>query len=134
MTAYARILDTLRAAGARVVERNGTARAQCPVHESRGLTLAIRDRDGKASVHCFAGCADTDVLAEIGLAVRDLFDAPGSPSSTVERVEPPLTLWDELMLELSDRKGLGWWRGDYPSFEHVLDRMEYEHRKRGEIA
>ena len=31
-------------------------RARCPVHHSRGSTLALRDGDRGLVVHCHAGC------------------------------------------------------------------------------
>jgi len=75
-SAYERLVDALRDEGLRVLEGSTNARAQCPAHGSRGLTLALRAGDGRALLHCFAGCADTDVLAVLKLGVRDLFDNP----------------------------------------------------------
>jgi hypothetical protein len=40
-------------------------RCRCPVHGSRGATLALRDGRG-VIVHCWAGCDARDVLAELG--------------------------------------------------------------------
>jgi putative DNA primase/helicase len=40
-------------------------RCRCPVHGSRGATLALRDGAGGLVVHCHAGCATGDVLAEL---------------------------------------------------------------------
>lgn len=36
--------------------------AQCPGHNDRKPSLSIRDSNGKTLVHCWAGCAQTDVL------------------------------------------------------------------------
>jgi hypothetical protein len=47
-------------------------RAKCPVHKSRGLTLALYDDGGQLSVKCFAGCSQDDVLAAVGLTWQDL--------------------------------------------------------------
>lgn len=48
-------------------------RAKCPVHRSRGLTLAIyADKGGEIGVHCHAGCTKDDVLAGMGLTWKDL--------------------------------------------------------------
>jgi hypothetical protein len=47
-------------------------RARCPVHKSRGLTLAIRAEDDGTHVYCHAGCSDDDVLAAVGLSWKDL--------------------------------------------------------------
>jgi hypothetical protein len=43
----------------------GWYRVRCPVHASRGPTLALRDGAGGLVVHCHAGCASPDVLAEL---------------------------------------------------------------------
>ena len=54
----------------------GRWRAQCPAHQSRGLTLAVADRNGSLLLHCFGGCDVGSVLAAVGLGLRDLYDAP----------------------------------------------------------
>lgn len=130
MSAFDAITNALSAAGCKVVAHGDRARAQCPVHGSRGLTLSIRSFTDRASVKCFAGCEDTDVLAAVGLEVRDLFDRPGRPGR--RRTSPPsLSAWDIAMLDLSERYHLGWrGPGDYPPVDHVLDRMMQEQRRR----
>ena len=40
-------------------------RCRCPVHQSRGATLALRDGPRGLIVHCHAGCTRDDVLAEL---------------------------------------------------------------------
>src|SRR5215469_13150758 len=40
-------------------------RCRCPVHNSHGPTLALRDGDRALVVKCFAGCDPCDVLAEL---------------------------------------------------------------------
>jgi putative DNA primase/helicase len=40
-------------------------RCRCPVHNSRGATLALRDGARRLIVHCHAGCERRDVLAEL---------------------------------------------------------------------
>lgn len=47
---------------------------RCPAHEDRNPSLSIRQIGNRARVHCFAGCDDVDVLAALGLQVRDLWD------------------------------------------------------------
>lgn len=48
--------------------------ARCPAHNDKEPSLAIRNsEDGKVLVHCFAGCAITEITAAIDLEVRDLF-------------------------------------------------------------
>ena len=59
-------------------------RGKCPVHQSTGLTLALRDGPRGLIVHCHAGCSRDDVLAELrrlGLLHDDggaAADPPGS--------------------------------------------------------
>ncbi len=54
----------------------------CPVHEGDGrphhpsLGVVYNRHKGKTIVRCFAGCADEEVLARLGLHIRDLFDRP----------------------------------------------------------
>ena len=40
-------------------------RCRCPVHDSRGATLALRDDNGALIVKCWAGCDGRDVLIEL---------------------------------------------------------------------
>jgi len=77
-------LDKVQAAG------SGRWKACCPVHNDTDPSLSIREaEDGKVLVHCWAGCTTRDILAAIGLELRDLFpgDKParrgraGRPSS-----------------------------------------------------
>jgi putative DNA primase/helicase len=54
--------------------------APCPAHQDRSPSLSVRYTDGRLLLHCFAGCANDDVLAAIGLEFRDLYDPdPGQP-------------------------------------------------------
>ncbi len=41
-------------------------RCICPVHQSRGTTLALKDGPRGLIVHCHAGCPRDDVLTELG--------------------------------------------------------------------
>jgi hypothetical protein len=48
--------------------------ARCPAHEDRHPSLGISELpDGRVLIHCFAGCAATDILAAINLTFSDLF-------------------------------------------------------------
>lgn len=50
--------------------------ARCPSHEDHSPSLAIREcNDGTTLIHCFALCSATEVLAALGLELRDLFPA-----------------------------------------------------------
>jgi len=65
-------------------------RARCPVHHSRGSTLALRDGDRRLVVKCFAGCDPRDILAE--LRRRGLI---GDSAHDRHRPSPVTTLPDE---------------------------------------
>ena len=53
--------------------------ARCPAHEDNTPSLSIAEvDDGKVLVYCHAGCSHKDVVAAMGLTVKDLF-APSSP-------------------------------------------------------
>jgi hypothetical protein len=54
----------------------GWHRSRCPVHQSSGPTLALRDGAHGLIAHCHAGCSRDDVLAE--LRRLGLFDGTGS--------------------------------------------------------
>ena len=48
--------------------------ACCPAHDDKSPSLSLtRGEDGRALVHCYAGCEPHDVLAAVGLGLRDLF-------------------------------------------------------------
>lgn len=61
-------LDKVKSTG------QGKWQALCSAHGDRNRSLSVRETDdGTVLVHCFAGCAVTDVLAAVGLEMRDLF-------------------------------------------------------------
>lgn len=126
MTAYDAIVAALEAQGMRTFVRSDGTRSQCPVHGSRGLTLSVRAGDGRAFVHCFAGCDDDEVLAAVGLAVRDLFDEPRGSGGTYVPPRREPTPWETALA------GLGIYNG--PSIDHVLNRMVVEEVKTGVIC
>src|SRR5450755_4177855 len=69
VTALARVQDALRAHGCR---QEGTS-WQCPAHEDRKPSLSVSEGDdGRVLIHCQAGCRTEDVLAAVGLTMRDL--------------------------------------------------------------
>jgi hypothetical protein len=66
-----KVLDRLR--GAR--RYDGSWKALCPAHEDREPSLSVTEGDdGRALLKCFAGCATEDVVAELGLEMKDLFE------------------------------------------------------------
>lgn len=99
MTAYDNLTDALRSAGMRVTESSAGARSQCPAHNSRGLTLAMRrgtKNPATVQLTCHAGCDAGDVLAAIGLEWKDLYDDTGDRPWTPPRPRREPSPWDLL--------------------------------------
>lgn len=105
MSAYDTILAALDAAGVAVKAGHTKARAQCPVHGSHGLTLSVRRFNDRAKVHCFALCDTADVLAAIGLELRDLYDDPKKPS-TPYRAPSPLGDVEHFLRRMTSEQAL----------------------------
>ncbi|MDD2768711.1 MAG: DNA primase [Methylococcus sp.] len=64
------------------VRKTGPGRwvACCPAHEDRTPSLSIRQvDDGRILIHDFGGCGVEDVLAAVGLEVKDLFPPRDPP-------------------------------------------------------
>lgn len=68
-----------------VIQRGDEYRAFSPFQERRRTrTLAVREReDGAVLLHDFAGADTSDILAEVGLEVRDLYPPKPSTSSPI---------------------------------------------------
>ena len=69
MTPAEHLVDLLSA------KRNGAGWiAKCPTHEDRQPSLSIHEgADGRVLLKCFAGCTTANLVAAIGLTLRDLF-------------------------------------------------------------
>lgn len=62
-----------RMAGVRQSKPNSWI-ARCPAHDDKSPSLAVTYADdGRILIHCFAGCEAHDVLAAVGMSIRDLF-------------------------------------------------------------
>lgn len=60
---------------------DGQYAARCPGHDDRVQSLSVgQGDDGRALLHCHAGCDTDDLLAEIGLTKRDLFPKGTGPN------------------------------------------------------
>lgn len=60
--------------------------AQCPAHDDKSPSLAIKEVGDRILVHCFAGCGVTEVLSAVGLEMTDLFpDRVSDPYGPVPR-------------------------------------------------
>ncbi len=69
------------------VKRNGKGwKAQCPSYDDRTPSLSVaKGDDGQALVRCHTGCSPQDVVAAVGLTLRDLFpDAPSTLSTSTK--------------------------------------------------
>lgn len=59
----------------------GKWRARCPAHSDTNPSLSVREGDdGRILLHCFSGCQPTEIVAAMGLTMRDLF-----PDTPVDR-------------------------------------------------
>ena len=64
------VLDGVRDRG------RGQWYAKCPAHDDKSPSLSIKETsDGTVLIHCFGGCSVHDVVAAVGLELRDLFPA-----------------------------------------------------------
>jgi hypothetical protein len=74
LSAFDSVVDALAEHG---IRGNGTtATARCPGHGDRNPSLSLRRIDGQVLMFCHAGCDTRDVLAAVGLGLRDLYDDP----------------------------------------------------------
>lgn len=58
------------------VRQTGSERwiARCPAHDDRSPSLSIREADdGTVLIRCWTGCGAADIVAAVGLSLRDLF-------------------------------------------------------------
>lgn len=82
----ARLLDRLER-----VKQTGPEKwqARCPSHDDKSPSLSVRETDdGTLLVKCWAGCGAADIVAAIGLELRDLF-----PERTPEPRGPMRKRW-----------------------------------------
>lgn len=77
-----RVLDALRSVGKPPKQVGDDWLACCPAHEDSTPSLSISiGRDGRALIHCHAGCATTAVLQSLGLTDADLFNHEEQPQA-----------------------------------------------------
>jgi DNA primase len=75
-SAYQRVIEALTDNGGTVNDSGHRAVAQCPAHPDNSPSLSVTPIDGQVLMYCHAGCDTADVLAVIGLTLRDLIDNP----------------------------------------------------------
>jgi hypothetical protein len=97
MSAIERLLERLEG-----VRRTGAGkwRARCPAHGSRGLTLAIAERDDRVLIRCHAECETEAVMRAVGLQMSDLYEKPLNHS--LERIRRPWSASDVLDIALQE--------------------------------
>jgi hypothetical protein len=56
--------------------------ARCPAHDDRNPSLSIgTGQDGRVLLRCWPGCRTHDILAALGLKLKDLFPSSSPPSA-----------------------------------------------------
>ena len=74
-----------------VDESNGSYKGPCPTHGDRKPSLSVSEGDdGRVLIKCFAGCATEEVVAALGLEMKDLFETPNGHRKKF-RSTPPRT-------------------------------------------
>ncbi|MFG0313131.1 MAG: hypothetical protein ACF8LL_02940, partial [Phycisphaerales bacterium] len=84
MTPSERLIARLGEAGRQPREAGDGWIARCPAHDDEKPSLSISaGRDGRALLHCFAGCSPEAVVESLGMSMQDLFPTSGcEPEST----------------------------------------------------
>lgn len=73
--AFDRVCQAFEQNGLTVVQRgSGRASAQAPGHSPADRSVSLMSTEGAVLMYCHAGESNEDVLAEVGLTLRDLFD------------------------------------------------------------
>jgi hypothetical protein len=68
--------------------------ARCPAHDDRSPSLSIRETGDRVLVHCFAGCAVSDVLLALGLGMADLFPERLTNTSSSKSKAPKFSAYE----------------------------------------
>ena len=75
---------------------------KCPAHEDKQASLAVsRYKDGGVMLKCFAGCKSEDIVAKMGLTMRDLFAKELPPRMQI--VEKAETIFGNVRSKPIDR-------------------------------
>jgi hypothetical protein len=79
-TATAGVLNKLQ----RVRRAGAGWSALCPAHDDKRASLSVDNgADGRALIHCHAGCPPDAIIGALGLATTDLFEEP-TPKSGIQ--------------------------------------------------
>jgi putative DNA primase/helicase len=72
--AISKVVGALDSRGCRPRSSGDGWKAHCPAHDDREPSLSVGEgKDGRALVHCYAGCSHTAIARALGLEERDLF-------------------------------------------------------------
>jgi len=77
------VLAAIKARGLKVRRSGKGWSCQCPAHDDKNPSLSVKiGEDGRALVRCHGGCRTEDIVAELGLAMKDLMPerSPASAS------------------------------------------------------
>lgn len=65
---------------------NGEYTALCPAHNDTNPSLSVCEKEGKILLHCHKGCSSGDIVAALGMEMKELFC--DSTALSRQRVEP----------------------------------------------
>jgi hypothetical protein len=71
--------------------------ASCPAHEDAKPSLSVKEgEDGRALLHCFAGCETSQIIAALGLKMQDLFlsSTASSRNGRKKTGDKPAAVWE----------------------------------------
>ncbi len=85
-----RVLTALRTATGVDPKQNGVGfTCRCPSHDDQNPSLSVSEGDdGRALVKCFAGCTVEQVMAELGLGMKDLMPDDHQSGPAPRRTTP----------------------------------------------
>ena len=90
-----RVLERLRHAGCKVSKNGAGYISQCPVHDDRKASFSIGEGDdGRALLHCHAGCAPEEIVAALGLEMRDLFSSKQGSGRKISHSRRIVAIYD----------------------------------------
>ncbi len=73
--------------------------ACCPSHEDKSPSLTItHTSDGRVLIYCMVGCDASEIVAAVGLGLRDLFEKPRTHHATSIPIRARFNPWDLLPL------------------------------------
>jgi putative DNA primase/helicase len=70
--------------------RRSRGMCRCPAHDDRTPSLSVSLGRRAILFHCFAGCSNNEIIAELGrrgVRARELFDGSGEPLPDAPRIE-----------------------------------------------